>query len=197
MKRAGGIAKNGHRNKPIQDGEVYFFPEVADQIFDYLAPHYWHFLNPVVLDECSNDGVLGKAIKNHSSDSAKIKFHDIKKDGKCATTKKWKTKFDIIVCNPPWKEGLAKSIYFHLINQLSDNGVLLFIINNVFMYQGWKRARELKCQKFYFLPRFVFKKSGKPLLDCGVAVYHKNPIQVPDKAWSLPCYIDLSPELCK
>ena len=67
-------------------------------------------------------------------------------------------KFDVIICNPPWKLNVALPIYKHLEKLLAPNGVLIFIINNVFCYQGSDRAEELDYQKYYFLPRWTLAR---------------------------------------
>ena len=193
MKRSGGIAKSGTRRKPITSDDIHVSPEVAKKIFNYLSPHYKHFGPCVVFDECANDGVLGQAILNNLPDHSVLHYHDIKDDGVSGEDFKVLGSPEIIVCNPPWREKVAKAIFMKLINDLAPNGVMFFLINNVFMYQGWKRARDLHCQKFYFLPRYVFKSSGCSLLDCGVAVYHKNGI-IPNSAARLDCYIDIQPD---
>lgn len=176
--RNGGVSKKGHRNKPISDGTVYFIPEVASRMFSSLSTHLLkfsvmsNFQN--VLDACCGDKVLGRAIEERLG-FAKVTYQDISISGKSIVDEIKKPEFfDIIVCNPPWKESIATEIYFHLLKLLKPGGVLFFIINNVWMYQGPDRARKILCDKFYFLPRYVFKWSGKSLLDCGVLVYEKK-----------------------
>lgn len=202
-KRTGGIAKPGHRKKSLKDCDVFFVPEVADEAINHLSVHLplykYPNVNLSVLDACANDGVLGKAIKKwylkSGMGNAKVIFQDIKQKGISILDYVPKKKFDVIICNPPWKEKLARDIYFWLMRHLDETGVLLFVINNSFLYQGWERARSLGCQKFYFLPRFAFAKAGIPLTDGGVAVYHAGP--VPRRSIENPVYIDIPPEVAK
>lgn len=191
-KRNGGTAKKGHRGKPVTDGDVYFQPEVASQMFDILLqrhglPHPpFEESNGVrtypeirVLDACANDGVLGRALAGKIP-GAVLTLQDIKTAGISFLDESFGIrKFDYIVCNPPWKEQIAKPIYHRCLELLSPSGVLFFVINNVFMYQGRDRAVAIRCHKYYFLPRYIFKKSGRSLLDCGVAVHHNGVTQMP------------------
>ena len=39
---------------------------------------------------------------------------------------------------------------------LYPGGLLIFIIDSTFLYQGWERAIELKYEKTYFVPRYIF-----------------------------------------
>lgn len=188
--RTGGKALPGFRI--ATDNDVYFVKEEADIIFNYLLPHYENINNPVVLDACCNDGVLGKSFEK-IIDCKKVEYQDIKKDNKSILNFFPNYKYDIILCNPPWTPvKVPLEIYNHLELLLSDIGILVFVINNVFCYQGWERASKLKYQKYYFLPRFVFKWSSRPLLDCGIMVYHKNNI-IPVGASILRPYIDIPP----
>lgn len=189
MGRSGGVATG-----ETHDQNVYFIPEVAEIMFDYLKPHYADYKCPLILDACCGSGVLGKSLSKILNGKCKTTYHDINMNGQSILEYKTHWKFDIIVCNPPWAPvSTAEKIYHFLISMLSDAGVLFFIINNTFMYQGWERAVELQCSRYYFLPRYVFKWSGRPLLDCGAMVYHKS--QVPDNAIPLSCYIHIPPDI--
>lgn len=183
--RTGGIMQKENRGN-YQDTE---FPiDYALQTFKYLKPHFPQKNDIRILDACSGSGNLGFSVCANC-DSKSIGHYDCEiKEGKDIFSQEGK--FDIIVCNPPWKLNLALPIYEKLLTLLSDEGVLFFVINNVFLYQGSDRAEKLKFQKFYFLPRWVFKPSGRPLLDCGVAVYHAN-CELPKKSTQLPCYIPI------
>jgi len=196
----------GTRKNKVNDQNIKFIPEVAEIIFNYLKPHYT-IPTPngtiQILDACCGDGVLGKSIKkiieNHEYTyqdiKIKLELQDIKINKKSILKEKYKTKFDIIVSNPPWHPvTLSENIYWKLISLLSDNGVLFYIIDNTFCYQGWDRAKELLYQKYYFLPRYVFKWSGKKLLDCGIMVYHRNNL-IHSEAMNLNCYIHIPPNI--
>lgn len=183
-KKTGGTRT---RNHEVNENVEFPF-EYAKQMAEYLRPHYSHlpkYMN--ILDACSGGGNLGQSFLSHSNGIVcyyvdKFNGQDIHEidDGK----------YELIVCNPPWSIKTALPIYNKLLTLLSYNGILFFIINNVFCYQGSSRAEILKYQKYYFLPRWVFKPSGRPLLDCGVMVYHKNNI-IPRDAVLLPPYIPL------
>lgn len=199
----GGINRRDH----VPNDTVYFPAGYARQMVNYLEPHLYNIpLDGKILDACSGSGVLGKAFfdlltkwdqeyneefgyestpptltlaeKSYGLDvfhlSPEIEDH----------------KFDLIVSNPPRSLSVALPIYWHLVSLLADDGVLFFIINNVFCYQGSKRAETLKYQKYYFLPRWIFKPSGRKLLDCGVMVYHADG-KVPDDAVALRPYIEI------
>lgn len=201
-KRTGGTAKRGHRNKPVTDGDVYFQPDIADEMFDLLLARH-RLAHPIfeevnghriyadvsILDVCANTGVLGKSLLSKIP-GGKLTLQDIKISGKSFLDENYKgRKFDYIVANPPWKEAIAKPIYQKCLELLSHEGVLFFVINNVFQYQGRDRAVQLKCHKFYFLPRYVFKRSGRPLLDCGVMVYHNG---VENASVGDSCFLDVA-----
>lgn len=139
-----------------------------------------------ILDACCGDGVLGKSFK-HKIANTEIDYVDIDKNNCFYTTftddfyildiLKVKTnwRYDIIICNPPWiPVELPEQIFHHLRTLLAPNGVLFFVINNTFVYQGWKRAITLPIDKYIFLPRYTFASSGNALLDCGVIVSKKE-----------------------
>lgn len=168
MARTGGI-----KTEREVDENVYFHPRNAWEMFNYLSPHFAipHDEAPQILDACAGSGILGKAVKEYY-DISKTDFVDIKHGADVLNINK---KYDIIVCNPPWSLKISLPIYWRLVEHcLAPYGVLFFIINNVFCYQGSDRAEGLKYQKYYFLPRWTFHHANRPLLDCGVMVYHKG-----------------------
>jgi hypothetical protein len=181
-KRTGGKATKERDHEQ----NIFFHEQNANEIAEYLYPHYKSFKKCVILDACSGLGVLGNAFSKRTGKTM-VFFYD-KKDG--ADILKAAGEYDLIVCNPPWRLSEALPIYEHLLNLLSPNGILFFIINNVFCYQGSDRAEKLCFQKYYFLPRWTFKPAGRPLLDCGIMVYHKNGI-IPQEAANLRPYIPL------
>lgn len=169
-RRSGGI------KRPFDnDNDVYFNDTNAFEMLDYLYPHYSKYKYPAVLDACCGKGALGNALMKIKP--CHVTSQDIKQSGESILDYKALYNFDIILCNPPWHPvELPEAIYYKLISMLNPDGVLIFIIDNVFCYQGIDRAKKLNFQKYYFLPRFVFKSSGKNLLDCGVLTYHKDGI---------------------
>lgn len=207
-KRGGGGAtsQKGKRNV-VQENDVYFNKPVSDFMIEYLNPHFSEKISNgndlKILDACANDGVLGLSLSDYYGKQGicpSITLQDIKKTGQ-SITKYYPNgghRFDVIVCNPPWvPSSLAEEIYHHLYkNLLKDDGVLIFIINSTFCYQGIDRAKELTFQKYYFLPRYTFKSVGRPLLDAGVMICHKNCV-VPKKAQALDCFIPIDRETCK
>jgi len=208
------------------DTNVYTDPRVADFIFAYLKPHFDDLIFHTqgiktldryirIFDACSGkDHVLGNSIKNVISQNIYIPnsnllltYQDICMAGKSILNSSHGLgNYDIIVCNPPWHPTKqAEEIYWFLVNLLKPDGVLFFLINNVFCYQGRERAEKLLFQKFYFLPRYVFannfkmivdpvsgeeKRKYKNLLDCGIMVYHKNS-DMPGEAANLNCFIPI------
>lgn len=162
----------------------------AEFIAEYLSSHYDNIPGHM-LDACAGDGVLGDAFMEKSICQSlfDIDINPGKENIIKGDVLSLKFDFDIIICNPPWPEKIAKEIYHHLYCLLNDGGVMFFLINNVFCYQGYDRAVELPFQKYYFLPRYAFKESGRPLLDCGVMVAHKGP--VPATAANLSPFIPL------
>lgn len=198
--------RTGGRMNSERDHEqnIGFHPQNAKELAEYLLPHYAGKDKAKILDACSGSvGVLGNAIKEsliHISKKAKYKLFNKKQKAillDCIDKEEGRDilehsqkKYDLIICNPPWKLTESLPIYNHLLDLLEPDGVLIFVINNVFVYQGSDRAEILQYQKYYFLPRWVFKPSGRPLLDCGVMVFHKNGI-VPGSAANLRPYIPL------
>lgn len=194
------------KNCQLDKNDVYFTWQVTDKIFEYLAPHFEKIdKSPLILDACCGSGVLGNSLNKILDCQASLYLEDIKKSEFSILDFNPGFAFDIIVCNPPWhpvKE--CEKIYHHLIdNLLYKSGILIFIIDNTFCYQGQERARSLKYQKFYFLPRYTFQWSGKPLLDPGIMIYHKNNIMPMEAALlkpfiyfdkDLPGYIDYDKE---
>lgn len=187
MKRTGGIAKPGIGTKHISDGIVNTHPKVADYIFKFLEDQGWiknvyaHH-GPEILDACGGSGVLGNALKKILSRDiiwrGSLTHQDIAISGKSICDEiKPPREFDFIVCNPPWKESVATEIYFHLLSLLKEGGTLFFLINLVWLYQGPERAQRIKCDKFYFLPRYAFKWSGRPMLDCGILVFRNDGLE--------------------
>jgi len=173
--RPGGTHKKTN-DDPGVDNNYYFEDYQADFIFQYLKPHIDFINKPDILDVCSAGGVLGKAILN-LFDVAGCNFIDIKKsfwmvkDGDNYDSqdnfkgqdflkpipKDPHQKFAIIVINPPWVPLItAWEIYKKALTLLALDGVLFFIINNTFVYQGRNRLPHLKFQKYYLLPRNVF-----------------------------------------
>lgn len=178
MSRTSG--RTGGKTSEDRDGaqDVFFHEQNAMEMAQYLWPHCWQPDNnfPYLLDACSGSGALGKAFKGvmETRGSKPVLYSAEIKNGWDVMKTNEREKFDVIICNPPWKLNVALPIYKHLEKLLAPNGVLIFIINNVFCYQGSDRAEELDYQKYYFLPRWTFKPAGRPLLDCGVMVKHEN-----------------------
>jgi hypothetical protein len=185
--RTGGITNNDRDHEQ----NIFIHPENAKEIVEYLSPHY-KYISGEILDACAGYGTLGQAFLNSVCSSSRSWNLDLieKANGQDILEHKGK-KYDIIICNPPWKLKIALPIYNHLLTLLSDNGVLFLLINNVFVYQGADRAKELLYQKYYFLPRYVFKPAGRPLLDCGIMVYHANN-KIPYEASLLRPFIPLT-----
>jgi hypothetical protein len=175
-KRTGGI-----RSERESTNNVYFHKQNAEELVKYLEPHFstlvslqkMRGLKTLVLDACCGKKVLGKVFqKKYGCD---VIFQDKEEGGQSILEFVPEKLFHIIICNPPWVPvELAEAIYHKLITFLSPGGILFFVINNTFCYQGSDRAKALPFNKFYFLPRYVFKPSGKPLLDCGVMVFHNG-----------------------
>jgi hypothetical protein len=197
--RNGGI-KNELSGKKNNDIKTH--PTVARMMIDHLSPHFDLIPYPRILDACSGqDIVLGKAIKNKYESLGKkiesLDYQDREIDGKCILSFKPKKKFNIIIANPPWVPvNFALDVYNHLIDMLDYNGVLLFVVNNVFCYQGEERALQLFYQKYYFLPRYAYKWSGKKLLDAGVLVKH-NDQKLSNRAVIQPPFIPINRRLVK
>jgi len=193
----GGTATKGKRNN-IQENDVFFSKPVAKTFLEYLKPHFDHYIHPKIFDSCANNGILGKTIQDifdEQDNHAMVSTHDIKDNKISAETYHPGQFYDIIIANPPWVPvTLAEKIYHRLNSFLTASGVLIFIINSTFVYQGWKRAVELNYHKWYFFPRYVFKACDRPLLDCGVMIYHKNN-DVPHRAVLLKPYIHIPKEL--
>lgn len=186
-KRTGGRQKISKK-----ENDIYLNSINALEIFEYLKPHIIQFDNyPDILDACCNDGVLGRAVSKVLNNKCCVEFQDIKFKGESILDYEPYKKFDIIVCNPAWiPVTLPFLIYEKLLKLLKDNGVLFFLINNTFVYQGRDRAVNLRFHKYYFLPRYAFLSAGKPLLDCGIMVYHKS--EIPIEAFYLRPFIDLT-----
>jgi hypothetical protein len=180
----------GKTTKREVSENVEFYPDNAFELMHYLRPHFTMLFmsRPYrlkVLDACSGSGNLGN--KFEEIFSSKVDYAEIQNG---VNVHDIEEKYDVIICNPPWSLKISLPIYWKLVDLLRPDGILIFIINNVFCYQGSERASELKYQKYYFLPRWTFKHTGRPLLDCGVMVYHKDGI-VPDNAARLRPYIPL------
>jgi 2-polyprenyl-3-methyl-5-hydroxy-6-metoxy-1,4-benzoquinol methylase len=146
-KRGGG----SNIEKPPEN-DIYIHPKHAQEIVKYLSPHFPIRLHYNVLDACCGHGVLGDAIKDYYSrkinSDVSITYQDIKINGKSILDEKYDKLFDIIICNPPWVPvDLPEAIYHYLIGLLNTGGVLIFIINNTFVYQGIDRAILLDYQK--------------------------------------------------
>ena len=194
----GGVSSKGKRNI-IQDNDVFFNKPVAEFILNYIKPHLPKRNNLKILDECANDGVLGQTLKTICSKENTIStldIRDIKINGESALDHTPDYKYDIIIANPPWVPvTLPESIYHHLYSLLAENGVMIYIINSTFVYQGIKRAEQLNFQKYYFLPRYTFKSVNRPLLDCGVMLCHKNNT-ISNNAINLNCFIPIDKYTC-
>ena len=196
-RRGGGIAQTGREGR--QDIQTH--PVVAKAIMEYLRPHFIHLdgFNPLILDACAGDGVLGVALQGalywnsilYSVDV--VSKHSRVDERDTLSVVRPGAGFNIIVCNPPWKEKDALAIWNHLYSLLAPDGILVFLINNVFCYQGVDRASVLNYQKYYFLPRYTFINAGKDLLDCGIMVTHKNN-DVPREAAELRPFIEIRKE---
>lgn len=192
-KRSAGIGVR----KAETDNNVYFHRLNAEELITYLKKHFVSLLqlspyNPPcrVLDACAGREALGRVFKEKYG--CEVTFQDIKQKGESILDYKPGHPFDIIVCNPPWiPVELPEAIYKKLVTLLAPGGVLFFIVNNTFCYQGPDRATALFFNKFYFLPRYTFASSGHPLLDCGVMVYHNGGDMLPDAALLRP-FIPLS-----
>lgn len=186
--RGGGL-----KHKSKVENNIYFNRQYADIVFEYLKTHYDFLYRGMIgntiniLDCCAGNGILGESIYNiikPNHKDTKLTLLDnrmkiIKTEHECIKQDIFNyntnNKFDIIVCNPPWiPVDVPEAIYHRLIKMLNDRGMLFFIINNTFCYQGVNRAKDLIFQKYYFLPRYTFFNSGKKLLDCGILVYHKS-----------------------
>jgi len=186
-KREGGIAQ---KEKPIIT-DIPTHPIIATEIAQYLKPHYEHLKKGVILDACAGAVTLGNTFFNELPKSFLLTYQDIKISGKSILDFSPDEKYNIIVCNPPWHPvTLALQIWHKLYSLLADGGVMFYIINNTFCYQGAARAVNLNYQKFYFLPRFVYKSAGRPLLDCGVMVTHRA--SLPAQAAQLRPFIPVS-----
>lgn len=192
--------RTGGKTNMDRDHEqnIGFHPQNASELAEYLLPHYERIARDAgdfnILDACSGAGALGSAFSEAAGrcdpegitkvcleSVDEIHGQDIFEE---------RGEYDLICCNPPWALKKALPIYNHLLSLLSPSGVLMFIVNCVFAYQGSDRAEQLKYQKFYFLPRWTFKPSGRPLLDCGVMVYHADSF-VPRTAAVLRPYVPL------
>lgn len=160
-KRAGGVA-----GIPGMDNEIYFVPEVAKIMIDKIAHHFPKYPDRI-LDACAGKGVLGEAIYNwyrKRGELIGINYQDIaykeecdKKIGGSILDYHPGFKYNIIICNPPFHPvDIAFNIWKHLMSLLYPGGLLIFIIDSTYIYQGWQRAIELKYEKTYFLPRYVF-----------------------------------------
>ena len=188
--RSGGV-----RHEADGDNDVYFHRWNAEELISYLRPHYLKQLDRErcrVLDACAGEGVLGKVFARKYPQAAVV-YQDIKTSGESILDFEDDEGFDIIICNPPWiPVELPEAIYHKLDDDLlNPGGVLFFVINNTFCYQGPERALALDFQKFYFLPRYAFATSGKALLDCGVMVHHYMDTML-DQAAELRPFIPLS-----
>ena len=201
-KRGGGIAELGHQGKPAEDGNVGTLPGVARAIFLALGQdgHLPPALN--ILDACSGrTGVLGHAaaaaVNAYTGRIPDIQLQDILLSGKPlweeipVGTLKW----DLLVANPPWSTDTALAVWKHLVSCMHNTSTLVFLVNCPFFYQGFRRARELTAHAWYFLPRYVFCGSGRPLLDCGVAVLHGKDVRVPPPSGRI--FIDIPKEVCR
>ena len=181
------------------DNNIYFVPETAKIIIEKIGHNFPEKTN-LILDACANDGVLGEAVYNwyrERGELIQVIYQDIKYKGYAdkqiggdILEYKPEKKFDIIICNPPWKPVTTpENIYHYLFNNiLSENGILIYIIDLTFLYQGWERAIRLKYEKVYFLPRYTFnygvnkkQKAAKTggeydtvLLDVGVMICPKK-----------------------
>jgi hypothetical protein len=201
MKRQGGSSRS--KDFDSADNNVYFHPKVAESIYNALKVFIPSFCSKG-LDACCGHGALGLAFQNGiRKENRNVKFDFV--DNRPFNLPNFTIidilrfepaqKYDVIVCNPPWVPvTLAERIYFKLKNMLNDKGVLFFIVTNTFCYQGVERCRNLKFQKFVFLPRYVFKSSGKHLLDCGILIF-KNDDSLDDQ-FNLDCFIDV-PKISK
>lgn len=193
--RQSGVSKPGKRETDSgPKSDIYTHPLIAQRIANYLFPHYADLRGRRdlrVLDACANDGVLGNAIMDNCG-VGELVLQDKKDSGKSILDYDFHANwFDLIVCNPPWHPvKLAEAIYHKLITGLVPDGILIFLIDITFCYQGVIRANSLTFQKFYFLPRHTFKSSGKDLLDCGVLVCHWDE-RVPEAAQRLDCFINV------
>lgn len=170
--------RTGGKTNPERDHEqnVSFHPQNAAELADYLLPHYSRIKqdSPKILDACSGEGFLGRAlleqVEKFSNEPILNSIDSLYGQDIMQETEQ----YDLIICNPPWSLKKSLPIFNHLYSLLAPGGVMLFVINLVFCYQGSDRAEVLNYQKYYFLPRWTFKSSGRPLLDCGVMVCHQD-----------------------
>jgi len=203
--RAGGSTTKGKRNN-VQENDIFFHPFVSNALIKALSVHINNkkLVNAFlydnkfrVLDACCGAGALGTSFKKHFKNST-VDFVDIMNQTGLKRFKKlniayWKPsyQYDVILCNPPWiPVEIPMEIYYKTIDLLKPTGTLFYIINNTFCYQGPKRGKRLKFQKYYFLPCYTFASAGRERLDCGVMVYHKDG-QIPLEAVQRDCFIEL------
>jgi len=159
MSRTGGIRTDRTINE-----KVYFHPDNAIEMVQYILPHIEQGKKLKTLDACSGSGNLGKAF-DFWIDNCTVDYVEFDDGNDILETFE---KYDVIICNPEWSIKKSLPIYWHLIRYcMKPNAVLFFIINNVFCYQGSDRAEILEYQKYYFLPRWTFKHAERPFLIVG------------------------------
>lgn len=194
--RSGGKVKPGRAHET----DVYFVPEVAELIIKKLLCHLPPRRSRLrIMDACAGNGVLGVAMRKVILEKTEHGITGMafveKKHGVDILTYKDRGGFDVIICNPPWVPvELAEKIYYKCLSLLNDGGVMFYIINNTYVYQGWQRAIKLTFQKYYFLPRYVFSwQNKKKLLDCGVMACHRG--KMPAAAAHQNCYIHIPKDI--
>ncbi len=183
----------GSHNEKGRDQDIFFTTAVAGHLITILLERE-NLREPGeynVLDACCGRGVLGmeyRQAKHHAATCSidyvdtnnqvipsKIDQNDTVYQENILDWNPWQRKYDIIFCNPPWAPyTTALDIFGHLRCLLSDKGTLFFVINNTFLYQNAGNAKNLAYHDFVALPRYIFAGSGKPLLDCGVIISHKE-----------------------
>lgn len=162
-KKAGGAQGGKHES---MDNNVYFVPEVAKIVIDRLSEKFPKKAN-FILDACAGPGALGEAVYDWyraRGELPQVFYQDLaytdpgdKQVPGDILKYKPGHHFDLIICNPPFiPVTLPEKIYHHLFDLLSKNGVLFFMCNSTFFYQGWERAIKLKYTDVYFMPRYIF-----------------------------------------
>jgi len=196
-KRQCGSNKNEKHDQDIflnwQEAEII----CKDMLHGRLETDPCNQVQISVLDACCGNGAFSKGFIKffNNDDDILLSLADIKKYDMLNITVlhnyiygnvlEINQQYDIILCNPPWAPvDNALEIYLHMQSLLSPSGIMLFIINSTFLYQGQERANLLKYDAVKFLPRYTFEGSGKPLLDpvvirASVDSFRNNYLHIP------------------